>query len=58
MTGITVRLRRASLPAMSDPAGGDPTALLRRSLESDRIHSAYLVSGAGEAPREAWTWAW
>ena len=38
---------------MSDPGAGEATELLRRSLESDRIHSAYLVSGAGEAPREA-----
>jgi hypothetical protein len=34
-------------------AAGDPQTLLRRSLESRRIHSAYLISGAGEAPREA-----
>src|SRR5262249_18434985 len=29
------------------------TELLRRSLASDRIHSAYLLSGPGAAPREA-----
>jgi hypothetical protein len=32
---------------------GDPGALLRRSLESGRLHSSYLLSGPGEAPREA-----
>jgi DNA polymerase III delta prime subunit len=30
-----------------------PDALLRQSLESDRVHSAYLLSGPGEAPLEA-----
>ncbi len=34
-------------------ASGDPEALLRRALESGRVHSAYLLSGAGEAPRRA-----
>jgi len=41
---------------MSAPAEGrsdDPRALLLRSLENDRIHSAYLLSGPGEAPRDA-----
>ncbi|HKJ24313.1 MAG TPA: hypothetical protein VKB65_05780, partial [Myxococcota bacterium] len=33
------------------PALGD--GLLRRSLESGRVHSAYLLSGPGPAPREA-----
>ena len=35
--------------------GGPPDAavLLERSLENDRIHSAYLLSGAGSEPREA-----
>jgi DNA polymerase III delta prime subunit len=32
---------------------GDPQQFLHRSLEGDRIHSAYLLSGAGEEPREA-----
>jgi len=31
----------------------EPTALLDRSLESGRLHSAYLISGPGPAPREA-----
>ena len=31
----------------------EPGELLERSLETDRIHSAYLLSGAGEAPRQA-----
>ncbi len=37
---------------MSDP-GEDPRALLRRSLESGRLHSSYLLSGPGEHPRAA-----
>ena len=37
----------------SDALPSDPQALLRRSLESGRIHSAYLFSGPGSAPREA-----
>jgi len=32
-------------------ATSQPAELLARSLESGRIHSAYLVSGPGEAPR-------
>ncbi len=32
---------------------GDSDALLHRSIESGRIHSAYLLSGPGEAPRTA-----
>ena len=36
-----------------DAAPDDPAALLHRSLESRRIHSAYLLSGAGDAPRRA-----
>jgi len=35
---------------MNDDAADVP-ALLARSLESGRIHSAYLLSGPGEAPR-------
>ena len=31
----------------------DPRALLLRSLETGRIHSAYLLSGPGDEPREA-----
>lgn len=31
----------------------DPAAPLRRSLESGRVHSAYLISGSGEAPLRA-----
>jgi DNA polymerase-3 subunit delta' len=37
-------------------APGDPQALLRRSLESGRLHSAYLLSGPTDAPREAALW--
>ena len=33
-----------------------PRDVLARSLASDRIHSAYLFSGPGEAPREAAFW--
>jgi DNA polymerase III delta prime subunit len=36
-----------------DAAPGDPQALLERSLESGRIHSAYLLSGPGAPPRDA-----
>ena len=36
-----------------EPSPADPTALLDRCLESGRIHSAYLISGPGAAPREA-----
>ena len=34
-------------------ASSDLPSLLRRSLESGRIHSAYLLSGPGSAPRDA-----
>jgi DNA polymerase-3 subunit delta' len=34
-------------------ASSDSPNLLRRSLESGRIHSAYLLSGPGSAPRDA-----
>ncbi len=37
---------------MSTPPG-DPATLLHRSLERGRIHSAYLLSGPGNAPRRA-----
>ena len=29
----------------------DPARILRRSLENDRIHSSYLLSGAGDLPK-------
>jgi hypothetical protein len=35
------------------PSASDPNALLDRCLESRRIHSAYLISGPGDAPRKA-----
>jgi DNA polymerase-3 subunit delta' len=38
---------------MTTSTGEDPTSLLQRSLESGRIHSAYLVSGPGPEPRAA-----
>jgi len=38
---------------MAEGAGEDPSALLWKSLESGRIHSAYLLSGPGPEPREA-----
>jgi len=44
---------QASLRHMSTLAPSDPTSLLRRCLESQRIHSAFLISGPGEAPRQA-----
>lgn len=31
----------------------DPTEILRRSIENDRVHSAYLFTGAGEVPSTA-----
>ncbi len=34
-------------------ASSESPSLLRRSLESGRIHSAYLLSGPGSAPRDA-----
>jgi DNA polymerase III delta prime subunit len=34
-------------------APSESPSLLRRSLESGRIHSAYLLSGSGSAPRDA-----
>jgi len=39
----------------ADRADGDPLGggLLRRSLESGRVHSAYLLAGPGDAPRAA-----
>jgi hypothetical protein len=36
-----------------DAAPGDPLALLERSLDSGRIHSAYLFHGAGDEPKDA-----
>ncbi len=38
---------------MHTPTSEDPGALLDRSLETGRVHSAYLVSGPGPRPREA-----
>ncbi|HEY5657008.1 MAG TPA: hypothetical protein VIY27_04390 [Myxococcota bacterium] len=35
------------------PSAPEPSALLDRCLESGRIHSAYLISGPGTAPRDA-----
>ncbi|MFQ5417775.1 MAG: hypothetical protein ACE5FL_12105 [Myxococcota bacterium] len=35
---------------------GDPQPFLHRSLETGRIHSAYLLSGVGDEPREAALW--
>jgi DNA polymerase-3 subunit delta' len=37
---------------MATPAGDD-AQLLRKSLDADRIHSAYLLSGPGDAPLAA-----
>jgi DNA polymerase-3 subunit delta' len=39
---------------MANPnTGAEPTALLERALATGRIASAYLLSGPGQAPREA-----
>jgi len=40
---------------MSEPAH-TPATLLENSLASGRIHSAYLISGAGEQPRATALW--
>jgi len=34
-------------------ASQKPGGLLQRALESGRIHSAFLLAGAGDVPREA-----
>ena len=31
---------------------GDPSEILRRSIENDRIHAAYLLTGTGALPTE------
>jgi hypothetical protein len=36
-----------------NPSTGDPQAILNRTLESGRIHSSYLLAGAGDGPRDA-----
>jgi hypothetical protein len=38
------------------PFSSEPRLPLLRSLETGRIHSAYLLSGPGEAPRETALW--
>ena len=38
-------------PDSEDPR--DASALLRAALDSGRLHASFLLSGAGEAPREA-----
>lgn len=40
-------------PAADATPREDPPELLRRSLASGRLHSAYLLSGPGETPRDA-----
>jgi DNA polymerase-3 subunit delta' len=42
-----------SPPPAPSAALPQPAELLQRALESDRVHSAYLLSGPGEGPREA-----
>ena len=39
-----------------EAAANGPRAALARGLATGRIHSAYLLSGPGEAPREAALW--
>ena len=46
-------LPRATFARAMSPQSPDPTALLERTLESGRVHSSYLLSGPGAAPREA-----
>jgi hypothetical protein len=36
-----------------NPSTGDPQAILNRTLASGRIHSSYLLAGAGNGPRDA-----
>ncbi|MGH0030929.1 MAG: hypothetical protein ACQGVC_14140 [Myxococcota bacterium] len=38
---------------MAGPLDHEDAALLRKSLTADRIHSGYLLSGPGDAPRDA-----
>jgi hypothetical protein len=45
-------LRCAAMTAFAQ----NPVTLLENSLASGRIHSAYLISGAGEKPRETALW--
>lgn len=42
--------------AAMSTAPRSPATLLENSLASGRIHSAYLISGAGDRPREAALW--
>ena len=39
-----------------DPALSDPKDLLRGALARDRVHTGYLLSGAGDAPRATAEW--
>jgi DNA polymerase-3 subunit delta' len=50
------RLEPESLDCRAMPVGDGPHETLARSLASERIHSAYLFTGPGEAPREAAEW--
>ena len=49
----TGRLLRCAAMTASNQS---PVTLLENSLASGRIHSAYLISGAGEQPRERALW--
>ena len=42
----------ASLPPMQPESHGenDPSEILRRSIENDRVHSSYLFTGTGDLP--------
>lgn len=44
---------RARLRTVSGSTPADPARLLRRCLESQRIHSAFLLAGPGDEPRQA-----
>lgn len=47
------RKRRARLRVRMAKTAENPALLLENSLRSERIHSAYLISGAGDAPLAA-----
>ncbi len=52
-SGATARKMRATIARPMPSPTKKPSDLLRKSLASGRIHSAYLFSGEGEAPRDA-----
>jgi hypothetical protein len=43
-------MKHAALGDPTEHEKPDPGEILRRSVENDRVHSAYLLTGSGEAP--------